>query len=74
MHLLRANGYAPNSDISKQHKDIEDSLRMREGAKWGEGQEFGRSLNNPKAYKEQRQRNFEFNLISNTQSIAKNYL
>jgi len=47
---------------------------MREGAKWGEGQEFGRSLNNPKAYKEQRQRNFEFNPISNTHSIAKNYL
>lgn len=35
LHLLWANGYAPATDISMAHKDIEDSLRMREGTWWG---------------------------------------
>lgn len=40
LHLLRANGYAPATDISMAHKDIEDSLRMREGTWWGQGLEL----------------------------------
>lgn len=77
IHLLRANGYAPATDIAKSHRDIEDSLRMREGNKWGQwgaAGDLGKTLNDPKAYKSVRQRKFEYNVISNSQSLAKEYL
>ena len=71
VHLQRANGFAPQTDISKEHADVEKNMRVREGTRWGEGVDYlGKVLNDPKAYRTARERTFAYNLINNHGAIG----
>ena len=66
VHAQRALGYAPKTDISKEHQDIDNALRHRESTNIGAGTDtLGRTLNDPRAHRSmQATQHFNYNLIT----------
>lgn len=72
VHVQRANGYAPITEVAKQHYDIEESLRARPSNVIGEGAlDLGKTMNDPHAARTARERTFEYNIIANGNALGK---